>query len=137
MLLFRRHLISVVVLAAMLFTTPSFVAEFMYCVEMFQLQDGSTCTMAMAESATNPRQGEKEITNSDDCCVVKIVEISNQIVAPSKERDSKEKQFPILFHLSFLPARITRFALVNLHGFPHTNSPPLAQLVVQSSVLLI
>lgn len=132
------HLKTVVIVVATLISHLTFTSKFQYCVEVFPLEDGSPCSMAMMDHSNEAGKSCVSVESSNDCCVSKIINVTNQLVGSLKDVTKTSDTAP-LCALSDFNTQLPESALPTPHVTTdrHSHSPPISQLIVQSTILLI
>lgn len=133
-----KHIFTLVVLLALLLSQSGVAFHLEYCLEYFELEDGSICSMAMDEKDGGELpDGVPALQSSNLCCASRIVEANHRIPALVKEFEEHNK----LLATAILPhengALINTPVIADKTRNQYSHSPPLRQLIVQSSVLLI
>ncbi len=133
-----RHTTPFFLTFAIIVSQVKFVENLKYCTEFFLLEDGSICTIAMVQAnAAPPAQGIHVLRPSNSCCASISIETANQLVALVKDTKPLQKW-------SIIPAIVHAIQIQSVPGLTidytaewQTHPPPISQLIVQSSILLI
>ncbi len=133
-----RHTTTFVFAIAIVGSQLNFVSELTYCTEFIQLEDGSMCTTAMVEgNLAPPDQGNHAVTSSKSCCASKLIEANNHLVALVKDATPNQKFSPVAALLYSIRNQSVPGLTVNYTADSQNHSPPISELIVRSSILLI
>ncbi|MBI3004471.1 MAG: hypothetical protein HYY49_03545 [Ignavibacteriales bacterium] len=133
-----KHIFTLVVLLALLLSQSGVAFHLEYCIEYFELEDGSICSMEMGDKDAGELQdGILSLRSSNSCCASRIVEANHRIPALVKEIKQNDKaSVTAVFPYQDFPLTNTSEGAKQADN-RHSHSPPLGQLIVQSAVLLI
>lgn len=122
------------ILAVFIVIQSGFIIHLKYCVEVFPLEDGSMCTMEMAEKA--PPETSPVFASPLSCCASKRIEANKRFVALLKDIKPLEKfSFSVVSIEPSIPLVQANCSWLSVDR--HSHSLPLNQLIVQTAVLLI
>lgn len=132
-----RHTAAWSVLAALVFSQSGFALHVGYCIEYFQLDDGSTCSMTMIERNEVSALTDVAFQSSLSCCATKSIEANKRYVAFVKDLKPAEKLSLVLVVSPAIQNEVPASYRIVAVGECHSHSPPLSQLIIQSTILLI
>lgn len=133
-----RHTTTFVLAIAIAGLQLNFATNAKYCDEFFELEDGAMCTMAMVEGDSAPlNNGNHVLTSSNDCCASTPIEANNHLVALVKDSKPLDKSSLVVAALHSIQVRSVPRLTVNYTADSQNHSPPISELIVQSSILLI
>ncbi|MFQ5798593.1 MAG: hypothetical protein ACE5H0_07860 [Bacteroidota bacterium] len=133
-----RHTTPFALAIAIIGSQLRFVQNLKYCTEFFQLEDGSMCTMAMVErNSAPPNQGIHVLTSSNNCCASIPIEANTRVAALVKDSKPLDKSSLVVAILHSVEIQSVPGLTIDYTAEWQTHPPPISQLIVQSSILLI
>jgi len=133
-----RHTTPFFLTFAMIVSQLQIVGNLEYCTEFFRLEDGSICTMAMVErNSAPPNQGIHVLTSSNNCCASIPIEANTRVVALVKDAKPLQKSSLVLAIFHSIQTQSVPGLTIDYTPEWQTHPPPISQLIVQSSILLI
>lgn len=133
-----RHTTPFFLTFAMIVSQLQIVGNLKYCTEFFQLEDGSMCTMAMVEqNSAPPNQGIHVLTSSNNCCASIPIEATTRVVALVKNSKPLDKSSLVVAILHSVQIQSVPGLTIDYTAEWQTHPPPISQLIVQSTILLI
>jgi len=138
MKLIFKHGAAGTLLVAFVVSQSGFAFHVGYCIEYFQLENGSTCSMAMMERPAGPVSTEASLLPSNSCCATKSIEANKRYRALLKDAKPTEKVSTVLFVVPATEDGLqASYYRVATDRERHSHSPPLNQLIITSTILLI